>query len=120
MADTARLGTSSATLSRVPEVTRLGANAVLSFWLAYILTRPLGANLGDWLAAPKTEQGLGLGVATTSVIFLAAILATVAYLAATRADVIERDTAPLRIAIRRASASCWAISAWSPSGPLCS
>lgn len=73
---------------------RLGANAVLSFWLAYILTRPLGANLGDWLATPKTEQGLGLGVATTSVIFLAAILATVAYLAATRADVIERDTAP--------------------------
>jgi hypothetical protein len=31
---------------------RLGANAVLSFWLAYILTRPLGANLGDWLGFP--------------------------------------------------------------------
>ena len=59
---------------------RLGANAVLSFWLAYILTRPLGANLGDWLGSPRDQQGLGLGVALTSVIFLAAILATVVYL----------------------------------------
>src|SRR6185369_12809202 len=42
---------------------RLGANAVLSFWLAYILTRPLGANLGDWLASPQTDHGLGLGTA---------------------------------------------------------
>jgi uncharacterized membrane-anchored protein len=68
---------------------RLGANAVLSFWLAYILTRPLGANLGDWLASPKDQQGLGLGVALTSVIFLTAILVTVLYLTRTRADVIE-------------------------------
>jgi uncharacterized membrane-anchored protein len=75
---------------------RLGANAVLSFWLAYILTRPLGANLGDWLASPATDHGLGLGTASTSVIFLAAILATVSYLTATRRDVIpsSADTAP--------------------------
>jgi uncharacterized membrane-anchored protein len=69
---------------------RLGANAVLSFWLAYILTRPLGANLGDWLGFPTDQQGLGLGVAITSVIFLSAILATVVYLSITRADVIEK------------------------------
>jgi hypothetical protein len=69
---------------------RLGANAVLSFWLAYILTRPLGANLGDWLGFPPDQQGVGLGVALTSVIFLAAILATVVYLSITRADVIEK------------------------------
>jgi uncharacterized membrane-anchored protein len=81
---------------------RMGANAVLSFWLAYILTRPLGANLGDWLALPKAEQGLGLGTAITSVIFLSAILATVVYLTRTRADVIEgpddaaRPPAPAR------------------------
>ena len=68
---------------------RLGANAVLSFWLAYILTRPLGANLGDWLGFPTDQQGLGLGVALTSAIFLTAILATVLYLTRTRADVIE-------------------------------
>lgn len=71
---------------------RLGANAVLSFWLAYILTRPLGANLGDWFASPSADQGLGVGTAVTSVIFLAAILATVIYLTITRADVIENPT----------------------------
>ncbi len=68
---------------------RLGANAVLSFWLAYILTRPLGANLGDWLGLSSSERGLGLGTAMTSVIFLLAILAIVVYLTMTRADVIE-------------------------------
>jgi uncharacterized membrane-anchored protein len=69
---------------------RMGANAVLSFWLAYILTRPLGANLGDWLASPHASRGLGLGTAATSANFLIAILATVAYLTFTRADVMER------------------------------
>lgn len=67
---------------------RCGANGVLSFWLAYILTRPLGANLGDWFATPATEHGLGLGTAVTSVIFLAAIAATVVYLTCSRVDVI--------------------------------
>lgn len=68
---------------------RLGANAVLSFWLAYILTRPLGANLGDWLASPAAQHGLGLGYAITSVIFLVTILAAVAYLSVSRVDVID-------------------------------
>ena len=72
---------------------RLGANPVLSFWLAYILTRPLGANLGDWLARSTAEGGLGLGTAGTSVIFLLAILATVIYLSITRADVIDNPDA---------------------------
>ena len=49
---------------------RLGAQPVLSFWLAYILTRPLGANIGDFLALPSDEKGLGLGTALTSVVFL--------------------------------------------------
>ena len=72
-----------------------GANPVLSFWLAYILTRPLGANVGDWLASPKTAQnpgdptGLALGTFTTSLIFLGLILATVVYLTVTRSDVTE-------------------------------
>lgn len=68
---------------------RAGANPVLAFWLAYILTRPLGANLGDWLAFPRASHGLGLGIAATSAIFLLAILVTVAYLTVARADVIE-------------------------------
>ena len=68
---------------------RLGANAVLSFWFAYILTRPLGANLGDWFGSPSTDGGLGLGTAATSAIFLTAILATVVFLTHTRSDVID-------------------------------
>ncbi|MGV9269624.1 COG4705 family protein [Kitasatospora sp. NPDC003701] len=69
----------------------LGAGTVLSFWLAYILTRPLGANLGDWFASPGGDGGLGLGTAVTSVVFLAAILATVVHLTRSRSDVIEAD-----------------------------
>ncbi|KDF01443.1 hypothetical protein Y900_021530 [Mycolicibacterium aromaticivorans JS19b1 = JCM 16368] len=68
---------------------RLGANAVLSFWLAYILTRPLGANLGDWLGLPWSQGGLGIGTAITSAAFLVAILAVVGYLAFSRVDVLE-------------------------------
>ena len=68
---------------------RAGADAVLTFWVAYILTRPLGANIGDWFGLPKSEQGLGIGVFGTSLIFLGAILATVVYLSISRADVIE-------------------------------
>lgn len=74
-------------------VWRLGANEVLTFWLAYILTRPLGANIGDWLATPSSEKGMGLGTFVTSVIFLGAILATVVYLSISRADVIEKNKA---------------------------
>src|SRR5689334_21440843 len=72
---------------------KFGANPVLSFWLAYILTRPLGANIGDWLASPKVAAnprdpvGLGLGTFITSLIFLGAILATVIYLSISRSDV---------------------------------
>ncbi|MGZ6585675.1 MAG: COG4705 family protein [Solirubrobacteraceae bacterium] len=74
---------------------RFGANPVLSFWLAYILTRPLGANIGDWLASPKVAAnagepvGLGLGTLVTSLIFLGAIAATVVYLTISRTDVVE-------------------------------
>jgi len=61
-------------------------NAVLSFWIAYILTRPLGASLGDYLSQSRKDGGLGLGTVITSVIFLLAILATVSYLAVTKKD----------------------------------
>ena len=71
---------------------KLGANAVLSFWIAYVLTRPLGANLGDWLAVDKKLGGLGVGTLGTSAIFLSAILGTVIYLAIKRPDVIDHET----------------------------
>ena len=57
---------------------KLGANAVLTFWLAYIFTRPLGASLGDLLSQARTYGGLGLGTVTTSLGFLVVIVALVA------------------------------------------
>lgn len=70
---------------------RFGANPVLTFWVAYILTRPLGANIGDFLASPRSQQGLGLGTLGTSLVFLGAILSTVVYLTVTKVDVIDGD-----------------------------
>lgn len=57
---------------------RLGENPVLTFWLAYILTRPLGAALGDYLSQATTYGGLGLGAMATSAIFGVVIVALVA------------------------------------------
>jgi uncharacterized membrane-anchored protein len=57
----------------------LGANPVLTFWLAYILTRPLGASLGDLLSQARAYGGLGLGTVYTSMAFLAVIVALVAF-----------------------------------------
>ncbi|MHC3822918.1 COG4705 family protein [Pseudomonas sp. G3-19] len=57
---------------------RLGANVVLTFWIAYILTRPFGASLGDLLTQAKTYGGLGMGAAWTSAIFLTVIVLLVA------------------------------------------
>lgn len=65
---------------------RLKLNAVLSFWIAYILTRPLGASLGDFLSQPRKEGGLGLGTVGTSAIFLVTILSLVIYLTMTKRD----------------------------------
>jgi uncharacterized membrane-anchored protein len=58
----------------------LGANAVLTFWLAYILTRPLGASLGDLLSQARAYGGLGLGTVYTSIAFLTIIVALVAFI----------------------------------------
>jgi uncharacterized membrane-anchored protein len=67
-----------------------GLNAVLAFWLAYILTRPLGASIGDEMSQNSHRYGgLGLGTTGTSYIFLGCILALVAYLTITRKDATE-------------------------------
>ncbi|MFF4788529.1 hypothetical protein ACFY2M_01855 [Streptomyces sp. NPDC001276] len=69
----------------------LGLDAVWSFWIAYILTRPLGASIGDYLSQPSADGGLGLGTVMTSALFLLVILGLVVYLSATRRDVIEPE-----------------------------
>lgn len=67
-------------------------NGVLAFWAAYILTRPLGASLGDYISQLPENGGLGLGTVGTSALFLVAIALTVAYLAVTKKDAVAIDT----------------------------
>ena len=70
---------------------RESMNAILSFWLAYIFTRPLGASIGDYLAQSHANGGLGLGPTITSVLFLVTILGLVFYLTFTKKDEIPAD-----------------------------
>ncbi len=72
-------------------------NAILAFWLAYILTRPLGASCGDYLSQPIANGGIGLGTVNTSIIFLIAIAILVSYLTVTKKDTQERQSEPVPI-----------------------
>lgn len=66
---------------------RFHLNGILAFWIAYILTRPLGASIGDFLSQTHKDGGLGLGTVGTSALFLTAILGLVVFLAVTKKDV---------------------------------
>jgi uncharacterized membrane-anchored protein len=57
----------------------LGLDPILGFWLAYILTRPLGASIGDFMSQPGEYGGMGLGTIVTSALFLGTILLVVTY-----------------------------------------
>ena len=87
---------------------RLGLDAVLGFWIAYILTRPLGASLGDYLSQSRENGGLGLGSTVTSAVFLAAIVAVVAFLAVTRRDLVSET--PTKVAAEtRGPGALWQV-----------
>jgi uncharacterized membrane-anchored protein len=66
---------------------RFGMNPIFAFWFAYIITRPLGASIADWLSKPPASSGLGLGDGTVSALALIVFIALVAYVTATRCDV---------------------------------
>ncbi|MFW0796977.1 hypothetical protein AAFP30_24440 [Gordonia sp. CPCC 205515] len=68
----------------------LHLNAVVAFWAAYIVTRPLGASLGDLLTQPTDAGGLGIGTTITSLVFLVVMVILVAYLSVTKVDRIEQ------------------------------
>lgn len=82
-------GVAFAGVMLVPAVgySRFGLNPIVAFWFAYVVTRPLGASIADWVGKPQSLGGLGLGAAHLSVILAAVITALVARLAATRQDV---------------------------------
>jgi uncharacterized membrane-anchored protein len=59
---------------------RLGLNGVVAFWLAYIVTRPLGASFADWLSVPASRGGLALGWGPVSLGTTVIIAGLVGYL----------------------------------------
>ena len=71
---------------------KMGLDSVLAFWLIYIMTRPLGASMGDFLSQPQKYGGLGLGVTVTTFIFTGAILITVLFLSITKMDLIAKPS----------------------------
>lgn len=56
-----------------------GLNSVAAFWIAYILTRPLGASFADWMGVPAKHGGLGLGAGIVALCWSVAIVAVLAY-----------------------------------------
>jgi len=76
---------------------RLGASPVLSFWVAYILTRPIGASFADFFGMPKDISGMGFGHAAVSVVTLILVLASLVYLARTGIDQ-PREVSPAEAA----------------------
>jgi uncharacterized membrane-anchored protein len=66
---------------------RLGLNATVAFWASYVLTRPLGASVADWLGKPPSAGGLGWGDGTVTGLGLLLFVALVAYLTVTHSDV---------------------------------
>jgi uncharacterized membrane-anchored protein len=69
---------------RVPEIT-------VYFWVAYVITRPLGASFADWVGKPASVSGLGLGNGRLSLVLTVMIACLVAYLAVTRRDVQRQE-----------------------------
>ena len=66
---------------------RVSRNAVVAFWAAYVLTRPLGASFADWTGKPHSFGGLGFGDGPVAGVLLAMLVGCIAYLAVTRVDV---------------------------------
>jgi len=69
----------------------LGMNEVLAFWIAYVLTRPLGASFADWMAVEPHRGGLGLGAGGASLILAAVVFLCIRRLATTKIDVRVED-----------------------------
>ena len=62
-------------------------NAILTFWVAYVLTRPLGATFADWIGRPRTLSGLGIGTGVVSLVLTIMIVILVGYLTGTGQEV---------------------------------
>ena len=66
---------------------KFGLNAVAAFWMAYVVTRPLGASFADYISKPPQISGIGFGDGPTAAVFALAVVVLVAYLAIVRPDI---------------------------------
>jgi uncharacterized membrane-anchored protein len=73
---------------------RLGVNAVLTFWVAYILTRPIGASFADFFGMPKTSSGMGFGHPVVAVVTVLIVVASIVYVAWSGIDQPSVEAAP--------------------------
>jgi uncharacterized membrane-anchored protein len=68
---------------------RFGLNPIVAFWMAYVVTRPLGASFADYISKTRSMSGIGFGDGPTALVFTAVVLALVAYLTIARPDIQE-------------------------------
>jgi uncharacterized membrane-anchored protein len=73
---------------------RFGLNSIVAFWMAYVVTRPLGASFADYISKPHSLSGIGFGDGPTAVVFAVAVFVLVSYLAIARPDIQRPVTAP--------------------------
>jgi uncharacterized membrane-anchored protein len=66
---------------------RFGLNSIAAFWMAYVVTRPLGASFADYVSKPHTMTGIGFGNGQTAVVIALAVFVVVSYLAMARPDI---------------------------------
>lgn len=72
---------------------RFGANSVLCFWFAYVVTRPLGASIADWFSKPRALSGLDYGDGPVAIVLLLLLAVLVIYTAAAKYDIQQQATA---------------------------
>jgi uncharacterized membrane-anchored protein len=74
---------------------RFNLNAITAFWMAYVLTRPLGASFADYISKPPSLSGIGFGDGPTAIVFAVALLLFVSYLALVRPDIQSAPEIPV-------------------------
>ncbi len=77
---------------------RFGLNSIAAFWMAYVVTRPLGASFADYISKPHSLSGLGFGDGPTALVFTVAVAVLVSYLAIARPDVRQSPAETERLA----------------------
>lgn len=73
---------------------RLGLNSIVAFWMAYVATRPLGASFADYISKPQNISGINFGDGPTALVFAAAVVVLVSYLAIVRPDIQRNSATP--------------------------